>query len=443
MPQCLIFTGNKNGNWRQSALGFSWKLFDKGGNDITGLLNNVSSQNTFFTVPAHAQTGDTYTARLIVTGDAHLAEQPADVTIYVADFIGTENCAVCHQNTYRTYKNTLHAKVGVGCENCHGPGSLHNGDKSRISVTHWPGICGRCHEQFAQWQKSRHSDPLAFGHAEISPALIGNCYKCHYTEGFIQASKARSFDRYRFPFGTEVPHDTPNVGCDVCHDPHRQSSDNPVGIRTGTAANLCVTCHEKKWQNATYSAEADTIGNGYHWADYSAYRESGNPHHNSKGCVLCHMATDIKDADRYGVALVGHHSMRMRDVGSDGDPGTEDDILNIAVCQKCHQGLTTFDRNGVQSENRLKVRHLGELLKAENHGFMPPFQPGKCATCHRGSNLPFINDDEEQRLKRAYLNYSLVLNDRSFGIHNPGYIRRLLDDSIAAVERFREAAARR
>ena len=358
----------------------------------------------------------------------------------MAEEVGSKQCAACHRDTYRSYTGTTHAAMGIGCENCHGPGSLHNGDKSRISVTHWPGMCGRCHEQFAQWQKSRHSDPLAFGHAEISPALIGNCYKCHYTEGFITASKAKSFDKYRFPFGTEVPHDTPNVGCDVCHDPHRQAQGNPAGIRTGTAESLCVTCHEMKWQNATYAAEADRIGNGYHWADYSAYRGEGNPHYNSKGCVLCHMAADVQTADNNGVVMTGQHTLRMRDNGPDGDPGTDDDVLNIAVCRTCHAGLDTFDRNGVQSANRQKVKQLGELLKAENHGFMPPFQPGKCATCHRGSNLPFINDDDEETLKRTYLNFSLVLNDRSFGIHNPGYIGRLLDDSIAAVERFRRSA---
>ena len=329
----------------------------------------------------------------------------------------------------------------MGCESCHGPGSLHNGDREKISKTHWPGLCGQCHSQFAQWQKSRHSDPLAFGHAEVSPALIGNCYKCHYTEGFIDAAKAKNFDTYRFPFGTEVPHDTPNVGCDVCHDPHKQTADNPVGIRTGSAASLCVTCHEKKWQNATYSGTADEIGNGFHWADYSQYKEEKNTHHMKDGCVTCHMAKDISDTDNNSVRIVGGHCMRMRDVGPDGDPGTSDDVLNIKTCQACHAGLTTFDRNGVQTDNRAKVKKLGELLKAENHEFMPPFQPGKCATCHRGSNLPFINEDDEETLKHAYLNYSLILNDRSFGVHNPGYIKRLLDDSIGVVENFKKKSA--
>jgi predicted CXXCH cytochrome family protein len=238
---------------------------------------------------------------------------------------------------------------------------------------------------------------------------------------------------------TEVPSDTPNVGCDVCHDPHVQTAENPAGTRKASA-ELCVTCHEKKWQNATYSGTADEIGNGYHWADYSEYQGSGNPHHNAKGCVMCHMARDITAADNATVRLVGSHTLRMRDMGTDGDPGTADDLLNIKVCQGCHPGLETFDRNNVQTTLKAKLKNLEQSLLTANHGFMPPFQPGKCATCHRGSNLPFIEESTDEVLMHAYLNFSLVLNDRSFGIHNPGYMERLLDDSIATIDHFKDVS---
>jgi predicted CXXCH cytochrome family protein len=324
----------------------------------------------------------------------------------------------------------------VNCESCHGPASQHNGTSDTISKTHWPGNCGQCHDQFAQWQKSRHSDPLAFGHAEIAGALLGTCYKCHYTEGFIGAvESAEGFHDFKYPLfpAPDVPKDTPNVSCDVCHDPHVQSVINPVGIRTGSEESLCGTCHEQKWQNATYTATGDEIGNAYHWTDYTQYQGTGNPHQMPKGCVTCHMAKDITDTDAYGVRKVGAHSLRMRDVGPDGDPGTADDLLNIAICQTCHSGLTTFDRNSTRTRIKNKLDTLGNLLKVNNHDYLPPFQPGKCATCHRGGTLPFINDTETKTLENAYLNYKLILHDRSFGVHNPGYIERLLDDSISAI----------
>ncbi len=432
--------GNKNGNWSQSAFGFSWTLADGNGADRSDLLADPAAENTSFTVPADAQAGDTFTASLVVTGDAGSSSAPAGVTVYVATEIGSEACARCHSSTYASYAKTKHAAQGVGCEACHGPGSLHRGDPERISLSHWPGLCGTCHPQFAQWQKSRHSDPLAFGHAEVAGPLLANCYKCHYTQGFIGAAGHKNFDSFKYPmFGTKVPSDTPNVGCDVCHDPHVKTAANPYGTRK-ESAELCVTCHEKKWQNATYSGTADAIGNGYHWGDYSEFQGTGNHHHNDKGCVMCHMAGDVTDSDSLGVPLVGHHTGRMRDVGPDGDPGTADDVLNVKVCQGCHPGLDTFDRNGVQTALKAKLKLLEQKLKAANSGFMPPFQPGKCATCHRGSNLPFIEETSDEVLKHAYANFSLVLNDRSFGIHNPDYLKRLLDDSLAAMDHFSQVS---
>jgi hypothetical protein len=145
------------------------------------------------------------------------------------------------------------------------------------------------------------------------------------------------------------------------------------------------------------------------------------------------MARGITDVDSNGVLKVGAHSLRMRDVGPDGDPGTADDLLNIAVCQTCHTELTTFDFNSAVTRIKNKLDSLGNLLKVNNHDYLPPFQPGKCATCHRGGTLPFISDTETKTLENAYLNYKLILHDRSFGVHNPGYIERLLDDSIAAI----------
>jgi predicted CXXCH cytochrome family protein len=428
--------GNKNGDWSQSAFSFAWSLKDGTGTDITALLNATNSENVYFTVPSTAQTGAKYTATLSVAGDDALAGAPANLSFVVETYAGNDICATCHSSTYGTIQQTHHT---FRCENCHGPGSQHAvaGDKAYITKTHWPGVCGRCHNQFAQWQKSRHSDPPAFGHAEISVALIRECYKCHYTAGFIGAVESgQNFSDFKYGMsaGNKVPKDTPNISCDMCHDPHVQTVSNPAGIRTGSAASLCGTCHEKKWQNVMYTARGDETENAYHWADYTQYQGSGNPHQMEKGCVTCHMAQGIVDSDNYGVSKVGGHTLRMLDVGPDGDPDTADDLLNISVCQGCHPGLATFDRNGVRSRNKAKLTTLGNLLKQNNHGFLPPFQPGKCSKCHRGGTLPFVNDTETQVLEHAYTNYKLILQDRSFGIHNPGYTERLLDDSIAAVQ---------
>ena len=394
--------GNKNGDWLQSAFSFSWQLRDTLGRDRTDLLQGARAQHASFTVPPDAVPGDTYTATLTVTGDADLAGPPADVTITVAAAVGTDSCRACHTDADRTWRASSHAGHEIGCEEGHGPGSQHQGDPAGISVTHWPGLCGQCHEQFAQWQKSRHSDPLAFGHAEVAAPLMRECYKCHYTAGFSRPAESGDFAGYRYPMTTAVPVDTPNIGCDVCHDPHGQGDGNPTGIRTGSAATLCGTCHAEKWQNAVYRADADHIGNGYHWDDYRAYREAGNPHHLADGCVTCHMATDAAATDARGVRTVGGHTLRMRDAGDDRRLNTADDILNIGVCRDCHgQDLATFDRNGFMSAISAKLETLEQQLLQANHEFLPPFQPGKCANCHKGGTLPFSADSADTVLPRS------------------------------------------
>ena len=79
---------------------------------------------------------------------------------------------------------------------------------------------------------------------------------------------------------------------------------------------------------------------------------------------------------------------------------------------------------------------------AANDGILPATRPGdKCATCHRGGTLPF-NTDPQLLLENAYTNYKLIKNDRSWGIHNPEYVRKLLADSIASVKMYLEAHGR-
>jgi hypothetical protein len=54
--------------------------------------------------------------------------------------------------------------------------------------------------------------------------------------------------------------------------------------------------------------------------------------------------------------------------------------------------------------------------------------------------VPFL-DDPDKVLENAYTNYKLFVNDRSYGIHNPGYTKKLLQDSIASVQTYQSSNA--
>ncbi|MBT8442674.1 MAG: hypothetical protein KJO76_09840, partial [Gammaproteobacteria bacterium] len=195
-------------------------------------------------------------------------------------------------------------------------------------------------------------------------------------------------------------------------------------------------------------ASAGEVQNGYEYPneDYDVF----NAHNTKRKCVLCHLGEQDDAVDANGVRAVGGHTLRMRDPGPNGivggfgpaaddpdtnkDPGETDDILHLAACADCHGPVDTFDLNGSQADVHALWENLGDLLLSANDSVLPGVKPGdKCATCHRGGTLPF-DDDPALVLENAYTNYKLVMNDRSWGVHNPRYVRKLLEDSIAAVK---------
>jgi predicted CXXCH cytochrome family protein len=304
-----------------------------------------------------------------------------------------------------------------------------------MSTSYWSGTCGQCHEEFAELQKTNHTDPLPFGYYEPTEGRLTVCYPCHYTPGYIGAIESgEDFHVFNYEPAvlTTIPRDTPNVSCSVCHDPHSAGEDNPYGLRTGSAGTACDTCHYEKWQNAILEGMAGPLGNGYHYPgeDYGAT----NWHLTEDKCVLCHMNTAAAARDENGILKLGGHTFRMRDFGPDNTPDTGDDLLNTAACQNqgCHPGLTDFDRNGIQTEVQELLHQLRDLLTENNHDFLPANKPGNCARCHKGGTVEFL-DDPDLVLENAYTNYKLIANDRSRGIHNPAYIKKLLQDSINSI----------
>ena len=438
---CFDIYGIKNGNFSASIFGYTWTLKDGDGNDVTSLLMpGDTSENVNFTIPDGTGTGSSYTATLTVTDNLGTRSDPEELLITVAERVDDLSCTVCHSENAAGHALTKHALVsgGAGCQDCHGPGSEHvaGGGSPRLTVSNWPGVCGQCHDEFAQLQKANHSDSLPFGYYEPTEGRLTTCYKCHYTSGYIGAIESgKPFHQFSYSsdsFDT-IPKDTPNVSCSVCHDPH--SAQSAYGLRSGSAGTACDTCHHEKWQNAVIEGKSGAFENGYHYPgeDYSDFLAAGNPHHTEDKCVLCHMSTASSGEDENNVRSIGGHTFRMRDFGPDDVPETGDDVLNIGVCQSCHPGVTDFDKSGMQTEIRELLSTLGGLLTGKNHDFLPANQPGKCARCHKGGTVPFI-DDQDNVLENAYTNYKLILNDRSWGIHNPGYIKKLLEDSITSIQ---------
>lgn len=482
----------KNNDHLQRAFSWQWSLQYQPENATPGEWEDVSDlladqdgdpgryvQSPHFTPSKPGR----YRAWLVVNdrdpaGSLASLPAPLDLLVLADGYVPDETCRTCHARQWEGWSKTRHGKLSgtqpskteaasPGCQDCHGPARAHvqgGGKKEYISISFRSGSCGQCHEEYDEWQKSRHSDGYPFGYKEIAEPLLLNCARCHYPRGYADAlNLARQTGQHfgevefkkpvkpggplAFDFSKLPVKDGEGISCQACHDPHPDDQPVRASLRSGGNSTACNTCHEAKWQNVTLEGTAGEIGSAFEYPgeDY----KFDNPHNTPDKCVLCHMNKGTTEKDQNGVRALGGHTWRMRDAGPNGIlggfgprpddpdhervPGDQDDILNTAACAQCHSYVFDFNRRGVQERIYQKWQMLGDLLKERNNGVLPGFKPGKCATCHRGGTVPF-DDDPDLTLEKAYTNYKLIKNDRSWGIHNPRYIEKLLDDSLKSLQ---------
>lgn len=212
------------------------------------------------------------------TGHAILAPP----SIPGAEFVGSEECATCHEAITRDFRTATHSRLkaqgdnakNIGCESCHGPGSLHvkSGGAARtiINPRRSPTTCFQCHTEVrAAFQLPHHhpvlegkvscadchnphkGDAIKGGGTNLPQSLKGGgigllgqnetCFQCHAAQ--------------RGPFVFE--HEALREGCVSCHSPHGSVNQRLLTQRNAT---LCLKCH---FQQQT-TAGAIFIGDSNH-----------------------------------------------------------------------------------------------------------------------------------------------------------------------------------
>lgn len=265
-----------------------------------------------------------------------------------------------------------------------------------------------------------------------------SCAPCHTHQGFIETQASG---------GTATANSILNpapINCRTCHLIHNNydASDwalittSAVDLQYGNATvdfsgsdNLCVNCHQSRPVNPDpntgtgdltitsfrYGPHYGTQGNnvwgagGYEIAGSKSYPGPGTHPHAGSGCITCHMA-EVP----YAGVTAGGHTFNMT-YGSHGD---EDD--NINGCVACHSSIEDFDLNGFQTEIEGLMTQIQDVLLA--NGWL---REDGYVNASSGSPL-VLNPDQVG----AILNYKIIEEDRSLGIHNPVYIEALLTNTL-------------
>jgi Secretion system C-terminal sorting domain len=368
-------------------------------------------------------------------------------------------------------------RADVQCEACHGPASGHNGliNDSRMVYSLSAAVCSYCHDSGThyvigdQWKYSGDDASefdergLEGGHAKGTylgtAGSRSGCSPCHSGAGFVEwVKEGRPLDKNGAPAATQIIPQATTHSCAVCHDPHDATNEHQLRMaavttlgdgtpvtfeKYGTGA-LCMQCHRSRVQASTYAENPDNASSHYgahHGPEADlllgvnapnfGINFPSSPHavavlpgeDHTNACVNCHMAGPALDANN-NPNLVGGHTWNMNDAeGHD----------NVGACAPCHGDIGTsfsdkkyyingnadLDGNGVEEGLQIEVKGLVAKLAAllpQNASGDVTLTPGDSA------NTPSI-------LKGAYV-YFWIVQDRSWGIHNPAFTVALLKAAI-------------
>ena len=231
-----------------------------------------------------------------------------------ADYVGAETCLECHSTGYaQGWLQTPHGrflldpkrKVPVkGCEECHGPGSLHIMDPPAhiIALKKAPprqsnDICLKCHTS----EVGRHDWKLG-AHA-MANMRCADCHKVHQqaqnTFMLLKPKNELCFSCHKDIFNqlhlnSHHPVLEGKVDCTDRHNIHSGANDHML---VSDEKTTCTRCHADIAGPFVY--EHDVTVNGYAQACTSCHRPHGSPNvklfkvAGNGLCLRCHAAQVI------------------------------------------------------------------------------------------------------------------------------------------------------
>ncbi|WP_423127937.1 hypothetical protein [Gaoshiqia sp. Z1-71] len=275
----------------------------------------------------------------------------------------------------------------------------------------------------AAWSASHHG----IG-ANISRSTTASCAPCHSHEGFVNFVNN--------PSASPVAITNPSaIGCATCHTKHTsfdfENDGQDYALRTHapvkmvmyndptkvldfqSSSNLCVNCHQSRPVSPALAPDAN--------GNYAIANYRFGPHHGPQGNLLEGVGGyELAGSVSYpGTKSAAHRKNTDACVTCHMHEGSHTFNASLASCTQCHGTLNNFNYNGLQTEVQQLMEQLAGLLVTK----------GALTAEH-----VIVAGTYPIEVAGAVYNWKTIEEDRSKGVHNPGYILALLKNSIQALQ---------
>lgn len=167
-----------------------------------------------------------------------------------------DGCVECHSGQIESLGKSTHRlnmiEASIGCENCHGPGSMHVQDRTaelpidtdyddtivnprKLSRARNEDICARCHLRGAGWAFVRGRDL-----SEFRPGLPLSDYRVDFVRK-QSSGQMEVVGHFEQMHASRCYTQSDSLTCTTCHNPHGSPA---ASERVEYYRRACVQCHD-------------------------------------------------------------------------------------------------------------------------------------------------------------------------------------------------------